>query len=134
MGPPLWAAKYIEIPFVPRGHDFSGCNCWGLVSLVYRQEYGIKLDTYLDILSTDRPAIRQAMNSDHSEDWCKVTGPRIGDVIWLRIEGMPFHTGIVVDRYTMMHTMEGVGVAIERYDSILWKSKVLGFFRHDKRA
>lgn len=41
-----WAAKYIGILFVEHGRTREGCDCWGLLRLVYREEFGIELPGY----------------------------------------------------------------------------------------
>jgi cell wall-associated NlpC family hydrolase len=35
--------KYIGIPYKYKGSDFSGCDCFGLISLIARNELGIIL-------------------------------------------------------------------------------------------
>jgi len=42
-------SKYIDIPYKHRGRDFNGCDCLGLVILIYKEELGIILPDYLDI-------------------------------------------------------------------------------------
>ncbi len=41
-------SKYVDIPFKHRGRDFSGCDCLGIVILIYKEERGIILPDYLD--------------------------------------------------------------------------------------
>lgn len=54
--------KYVGIPFVNHGSDFSGADCFGLIRLFYKEEFGyivpdpkvscdhglLAFDTYLD--------------------------------------------------------------------------------------
>lgn len=42
-------SKYINIPFKHKGRDFNGCDCLGIVILIYQEELGITLPDYLDI-------------------------------------------------------------------------------------
>ena len=39
-----WSDKYVSppIPFKPRGRDFSGCDCGGLVLLALKDHFGIE--------------------------------------------------------------------------------------------
>ena len=37
---------FIGIPYLAGGRDFKGCDCWGLVTLYYREALGLELPDY----------------------------------------------------------------------------------------
>ena len=41
--------KYIDVPFVHRGRSFDGCDCYGLIRLIYKEELSIELPDFLEI-------------------------------------------------------------------------------------
>lgn len=44
--PPARAGTYVGIPYADHRSDRSGCDCWGLVRLVYRERAGVVLPAY----------------------------------------------------------------------------------------
>ncbi|GAG38784.1 unnamed protein product, partial [marine sediment metagenome] len=39
-------SKYIDIPYLHKGSEFSGADCWGLVKLIYKEEKSIILPNF----------------------------------------------------------------------------------------
>ena len=35
--------RYLQIPYKPLGRDWNGCDCWGLLCLIAKEEYTIAL-------------------------------------------------------------------------------------------
>ena len=126
-------SEFIGIPFRHRGRDMDGCDCWGLVRLVYRRLYGIELADFADRYENalDAPAIAGLVGEEsRSQEWAAVETPQPGDVVLLRIAGAPVHVGVMVEQDRMLHVLEGIDAAIERLDSPLWQPRVAGYFRH----
>lgn len=129
--------KYIRIPFKEHGRGFDGCDCGGLVWLVYKEELGIEL-----------PDWRQYYQNTQLESFGELSstiGTNLGnicneipldapirpfDVVSLKIAGHPVHVGVMVTPKTFMHIMEGyTNVRQERIDSANWKRRIDGIFR-----
>lgn len=129
--------KYMRIPFKDHGRDYDGCDCGGLVWLVYHKELGINLPDWRSMYS--------CTTIEHSTELQNTVSTMLGensievplderqpfDVISMRIRGADIHVGLVVNRNYFMHIWHGVTtVSVERFDSIMWKNAVTGCFRH----
>lgn len=128
-------SKYVGIPFADHGRDRRGCDCWGLVRLFYRDEFGIELSdlgpAYRD--TTDADGMRR-VHSDQLPQWRQVDDPQPGDVALLAVMGAPVHVGILIDRERMLHAQRGTDAAVERITGPVWKNRLQGIFRHAARC
>lgn len=129
---------YLHIPFADKGRDFTGCDCWGLVALIYKREYNIILPDYLDCYAAadDKEAISDKISDEKNNQWISVEAGKetSGDVVLLRMYNLPMHVGVVLKpRKLMLHTLKGINVSVERYNDVRWQNKILGFYRHENR-
>ncbi len=127
----LNVAKYIVIPYVFMGSDFSGCDCYGLVRLWYREELGIELVDF----NHGRASSREFVNSNYFAESAhlqfervEVGASRTHDVVLIRSQSQtPNHCGIVVEGL-LLHTMERVGCTTARLKS--WGKYIAGVYRY----
>ena len=127
-------SRYIGIPFADHGRSESGCDCWGLVRLIYQNEFGVELDDL-------GPLYRSTVDNDGMSSvyisqlpmWEKVESPVIGDVVLLNLRGIPIHVGVVISENQMVHCEHGIDSVVERFDNMLWKNRVEGFYRYDRK-
>lgn len=79
LGDLVWLNDYIKgIPYKFGGRDWDGLDCYGLVKLVYGNEYGVQLPDW----ATDQMSLRdnhQAIESVVcSGDWREIEEPQDG--------------------------------------------------------
>ena len=132
MKPAPWAGKYVGIPFVDKGRDKNGCDCYGLLRLIYLNEFDLDLPLYLDRYdsTTDRDQIKRAVKADLFENWVQIQTPRAGDGVLLRIMGQPIHVGVMFSQFAFLHTEKGINCCTQRVDGPRWQKRVLGTYRH----
>ncbi len=130
----MWTDNYIGIPFMRDGRTRNGLDCWGLTCLVYKEQYGIALPTFSGVYTSGDKAklceIAEMMERE-SEKWTKVSIPQTFDVVRLRISGpLAFHVGLVAGR-DFLHIMDGIQSIVEPLKSLLWKDRIVGYYRHE---
>jgi hypothetical protein len=131
---PAWAANYIGIPFLDRGRDRRGADCWGLVRLVYAERLGIILPalTYSSLDQISETAADLVQERDESRRWQRLAmdETRIGDVHLFRASAVsPPHVGVAIARGSMLHTRKGSESCIERIDVPTLRSRHDGVYR-----
>jgi cell wall-associated NlpC family hydrolase len=127
--------QYIGIPFLDHGRNREGCDCYGLVFLVYREQFGIALpdlgDGYScayergEVDATAAEALSETWNRDvTAEPW------KAGDVMVFRRAGVEAHVGLYVRPGYMLHVVAGQQTTLERYDTSVWKNRLSRVVRH----
>ena len=127
----------IGVPFAYGGRGPDTYDCYGLVMELHRRQgliipdYRSSSDTFL-IAESMRQSIEQGV---WKNKWLKQTAHDVpssadiadGDVLLLKIKGLPCHVGMSVGKDRFVHTWEGVGGVLTERTS-LWKQRVLGIY------
>lgn len=131
----MWWNKYINIKFAEKGRDSTGCDCWGLARLIYKNELNIELPDYLDVYNStnDTEKLAKVIKEEKEHNWQQPDTGKEFDIIILNMKGRPMHIGVVIKPNYMVHCSKGVNTAIERFDSIKWKNRVIGFARYAEK-
>lgn len=127
--------NFVGLPFESGGRSLKGCDCWGLVRLVYASCLGVILPSYGDISADDLASIAKRMSADAVDllPWRAVEKPEVFDVCVMRWYGRreAAHVGVMVDSKRVLHTERVLGssciVPIDHYSI---KSRIAFFRRH----
>lgn len=129
---PDWVPGYIGIPFVDRGRDRDGCDCWGLARLVAREQFGVDLPSYNDgyVTVADAAEIARIIHRE-KQPWTEIPQgqEQSGDFVLLLIARQPIHVGVVTARPWMLHIEKGCDAVHARYDDIRWRGSKPRFYR-----
>jgi len=127
-----WVKKYIGIPFASNGRTTDGCDCYGLVRLVLRNEYGVDLpllsDDYTDALNAAETARLFAENLPVLAGE-KTAGPQEGAVAVITEHGRPAHIGIVAGGGCILHTGIKTGSVCQRETHPGLRGRIEGYYR-----
>lgn len=124
----MWWAKYVGIPYLDKGRTDQGCDCWGLVRLVYAQELGIYLPSWHthDGLESIRGMLKQFL-----PQYRKLEGPDPFSIALFSSSVTAMHVGVMVDAGRMLHTTQGKDACLE--NTYLYRFKLLGYYVPDNQ-
>lgn len=135
-----WANAYIGIPYVDRGRDRVGCDCWGLVRLVLMEQFAIALESlHEDYPSSADTGATARLIAGHLSPWIpvktpdwQVSSPQAGDGILMRRMMRDCHTGIFVGPRHFIHAEEKIGVVLAELGQGRDARRWTGIYRHEK--
>jgi cell wall-associated NlpC family hydrolase len=109
--------KYVGIPFVDRGCDTNGCDCYGLVKLFYATEFNITIpDFHSGCKDTRRIFIDYLHQISRYWDTIEYNNIEFGDVIAMAYD--PSHPKIVqhfaiyIGNGKILQALDKIGVFI----------------------
>lgn len=100
-------------------------GCFELVRQILEKQHNINLNIDTQYVQNTPNGRLQALHKGLIEKCIQVDVPASGDLILLR----PAHIGYIVEPPYMLHSYSGGSACIERYDSFLWRNRILGFYR-----
>lgn len=128
-----WTEQYIGIPWLLGGRDKSALDCWGLLRLLYRQEYGIELSTYANGTAE---TITEVLSSGAVDKWHSVETPQEGDAVAIGRGDTFSHVGIYLEleRPSLLHAQVNSSsniITLRQMRRTGWSN--LKFYQHDSR-
>ena len=126
----MWSNKYVNIPFKDGGRDINGCDCWGLVRLVYQQEFSIDLPSFSGEYDVNDPKLLHEKIAQHKEGWEVLGEPEPGCVVLFRMFGAESHIGVAISSTQFLHAREKYASAVENFSSTEWKNRIVGYYKY----
>lgn len=147
--PAKLAAALQMVPFRSGGGDWSGCDCWGINYLWYRNRFGLELDDRLGI-APGAIGLMQGAEAAAENGWIDVAleeGPRDDDtiimrtvIVWLDKQERQQrqvieqgHCGIFTDGM-ILHSSQSAGCRFEPFEARSIKGKVTKILRREELA
>jgi cell wall-associated NlpC family hydrolase len=126
-----WVGKYIGIPFITNGRTMDGCDCYGLIRLVLRNEYEIELpelsDNYTDAQNIKETAL---LFAEHRPVLAaeKLSIPQEKAVVVITEHGVAAHVGIVAGGGYILHTGAKTGSVCQRETHPGLRGRIEGYY------
>lgn len=129
--------KLLGTPYVDGGRKESGADCWGLCVLAYKYDLGVDLEKFQDVAYVSRDTAEPTKESVEliKAGWLgtlfkEVDTPRRGDLIIVRVAGMPIHIGYMLSSSEMLHSSKKSGVSVANINGIKWRNRIEGIYRY----
>jgi len=129
-----WAEKYVNIPYKLNGRDYGGCDCYGLVCIIYKDSMGLILPSLAGSYSELGGSL-VSLYEDNKGNWQQVDSPLIGDVVYFNVSGFPVHVGVYVGDNCFIHNIKNNGSSsIGDVTHAKWKHRLIGYWRYDNSS
>lgn len=122
--------KALKVPFVEKGRDYSGWDCWGLVYCAYWDINFTALPEYLDYGSTKDYQQLHAIIEGAKCFWAPSDVVRPMDVALFRISKFQTHVALMTDKRNALHAEQKLGTFIEPIDAAIWRKRLEGIYRY----
>lgn len=115
-------ARFIGIPYAPRGRDFAGADCWGVCLLYARHALGLALPEYFYDDATLHDDAADLIDGERmSPRWVPAFAPwPAGVVHTFHVAGAETHCGIHVGGDLFLHSLKGRNACVESIRSMEW--------------
>jgi cell wall-associated NlpC family hydrolase len=130
-----WANKYIGKPWSPGATGPDAYDCWGLLCVIYKDQFGVELPHHIALDKTDRRGVIKFVDSEvrNATEWRRVTSPVDGCAVAMGSANKYSHVGVYleIDGGLILHSAERTGVIAQSISAL--RASGLGnliFFKH----
>lgn len=131
-----WAARYIGIPYEAGARGPEKLDCWGLVRIVYRNEFKIELPEHAGLALETTPRHTSYMiQQGLKHEWTHVLIPFDGALVAMGHNETIHHIGVYAnaDSGQVLHCLGGHSVIAETLTKLKYRGmRVLKFYRHEQ--
>lgn len=128
-----WAAKYIELKYEPAARGPKTVDCWGLIYLVYREQFKTQLPEHPGICEHDTVQAARLIERGIELDWIRIANPFDGVLVAMSERTAIHHIGLYIngDGGYVMHCRPSLNVACQRIRDIRRSGmKRIEFYRY----
>lgn len=118
-------SKYQRIPYAALQSNFTGCDCYGLVCLIYRTERGLEPPQ----IGYKARRAGFALEGQPGAAWERVDAPEAFDVVGFHSGQDMTHCGVMLDATNFLHIFEGGTPSVARVSDGRFRSRLAGFWR-----
>ena len=128
MTPNQFIDQALGTPFAFGEGSWTGCDCWGLVELWYRELRGIELSDRGDY-GFGHEALQEWFDAGHGR-WIEVDEPQDHDLVIMSVGQISAaHVGIFWDG-SVLHTSNRIGCTFQPLTNKMIASSATGFLTH----
>lgn len=128
---------YLGLPYKDYGRDRAGCDCFGLVRLVYAESLRIELPLYDTVGPENTAAVDAAARAEADKPlWTEVEEREaiLFDVVLFARGGLLAHCGLLIPPGKVLHSHAGARSAAVAYSSDPFLARQSRrFYRHRDR-
>jgi cell wall-associated NlpC family hydrolase len=127
-----WCSKYLLLPYCSGGRDWKGVDCWGLLYLVYWNEFGIKLPIYPGLNVEDVREVSHRILQEVQQGWTIQAQPKEGYAVGMSQSKQLHHVGIYIEasRGKILHTWNRQVRLDDWYGLHLLGIHTIQYYRH----
>lgn len=109
------------------GLPYECFDCYDVVKMFYHKVFSISLPLFVYKDSLNPEKMNDVIMTNR-KDFKKVNEPQFGDIILLKINSLPAHLGVYLDKENFLHTTEVTGSIIDKLS--MWKGRIEGFYNY----